>query len=147
MVGRVALAQGLTALWAMLPLSVQLLGSGGLEVSSLVVPSLSLLLTKAAVLQRQETILQQPLSTTRLQSFLLELLQVLLKRVSRNFYPCLFCCCFSCCCVCWCCLIVSAVDFSAFGVVAVGRGGYADGSDRAAASAAGGAAGCLQQLG
>lgn len=84
MIGCVALAQGLTALWAVLPLSVQLLGSGGLEVSSAVVPALSVLLTRAAMLQRQDSILVQPLTTARLQGFLLELLQVLIKRVSRN---------------------------------------------------------------
>ncbi|CDJ31735.1 LOW QUALITY PROTEIN: uncharacterized protein EMH_0010070 [Eimeria mitis] len=80
---RELLQQGLTALWAVLPLSVQLLGSGGLEVSSSVVPSLSLLLSRTAVLQRQDNALLQPLSTTRLQGFLMELLQVLLKRLAE----------------------------------------------------------------
>ena len=70
------------ALWAVLPLSVQLLGSGSLEVSSIVVASLSLLLSKAAMLQRQEVLLQH-LPTSRFESLLLELLQVLIKRVSR----------------------------------------------------------------
>ncbi|CDJ35620.1 uncharacterized protein EMH_0098910 [Eimeria mitis] len=77
------MSSGLTALWAVLPLSVQLLGSGGLEVSSSVVPSLSLLLSRTAVLQRQDNALLQPLSTTRLQGFLMELLQVLLKRLAE----------------------------------------------------------------
>lgn len=77
-------AQGVTALWAVLPLSVQLLGSGGLEVSSTVVASLSLLFSKAAILQRQSALLLQPSPASRLEDLLLELLQVLVKRVSLS---------------------------------------------------------------
>lgn len=65
-----------------MPLSIQLLGSGGLEVSSTVVASLSLLLSKAALLRRQEALLLQSPQTSRFEHLLLQLLQVLLKRVS-----------------------------------------------------------------
>ncbi|KAL8273978.1 hypothetical protein Esti_002067 [Eimeria stiedai] len=80
---RELLQQGLSAIWMLLPLSIQLLGSGGLAVSSAVVNSLSLLLSKALLLQRQESLLLQPLQASRFELLLVQLLQVLLKRLAE----------------------------------------------------------------
>ncbi|KAL8439496.1 hypothetical protein Efla_001427 [Eimeria flavescens] len=80
---RQLLQQGLSAIWMLLPLSIQLLGSGSLGVSSAVVASLSLLLSKAALLQRQEALLLQPLQASRFELLVLQLLQVLLTRLAE----------------------------------------------------------------
>ncbi|OEH77233.1 hypothetical protein cyc_05281 [Cyclospora cayetanensis] len=77
---RELLQRGMAAMWSLVPLSLQLLGSGGLEVSSTVIASLSLLLSKSSLLRRHEAMLLQPLPSSRFESLLLELLQVLLKR-------------------------------------------------------------------
>lgn len=72
----------MVGVWEVAPLCVQVLGSGSLELSSIVIASLSLLLSKAAVLERSETLLQ-PLPISRTESLTLEMLRVLLKRVRR----------------------------------------------------------------
>ncbi|KAL8438045.1 hypothetical protein ACSSS7_000504 [Eimeria intestinalis] len=77
------LQQGLHSIWMLVPLSIQLLGSGGLAVSSAVVTSLSLLLSKAPLLQRQEALVMQPLQASRFELLLVQLLQVLLKRLAE----------------------------------------------------------------
>ncbi|XP_026190654.1 uncharacterized protein LOC34621660 [Cyclospora cayetanensis] len=80
---RELLQRGMAAMWSLVPLSLQLLGSGGLEVSSTVIASLSLLLSKSSLLRRHEAMLLQPLPSSRFESLLLELLQVLLKRLAE----------------------------------------------------------------